>query len=76
MQDSLKSTLPLINTIGGVYNGTFFSILSPEFIDFSIKNRPGKYPAIFESYDAQSENPVIAFYEVKKQNINTNENIP
>lgn len=66
MQDSPRLTIPLINTIDGVYKGQFFSILSPEFIDYCITKCPGEYPAIFQQYDAQSENPIIAFYEVVK----------
>ncbi len=66
MQDSPAPTVPLISTIDGVYKGQFFGILSPVFIDYCLTNRPGEYPALFQQYDAESENPVIAFYEVIK----------
>lgn len=67
LQERPKTSIPLIDTINGVYNGQFFSILSPDFIDYCITNRPGEYPALFQQYDAQSENPIIAFYEVKRR---------
>lgn len=66
MQDSPTPAVPLVDTIDGVYKGQFFGVLSPEFIDYCITNRPGEYPALFRQYDAESENPVIAFYEVIK----------
>jgi len=66
MQDTPRPTIPLINTIDGIYKGKFFSVLSPDFIDYCITKRPGEYPSLFQQYDAQSENPVIAFYEVIK----------
>lgn len=67
LQDSPRPAIPLINTIDGVYKGRFFSVLSPDFIDYCLTKRPGEYPAMFRQYDAQSENPVIAFYEVVKR---------
>lgn len=67
MQDHPNPAVPLLNLINGVYKGKFFGILTPDFIDYSINHRPGEYPALFQQYDAQSENPVIAFYEVKRR---------
>lgn len=66
MQNKAAPTIPLISMINGVYKGRFFSVLSPDFIDYCVNNYAGEYPALFRQYDAQSENPVIAFYEVVK----------
>lgn len=66
MQEGPQPTIPLIDTIDGIYNGRFFSVLSPDFIDYNLNHCPGSYPDLFYQYDAQSENPIIAFYEVVK----------
>lgn len=67
MQDIPKPTLPLFDIINGVYKGKFFGTLPPEFIDYHVSKHPKKYPDLFRQYDAQSDNPIIAFYEVVKR---------
>lgn len=64
LQERPASSIPLIDVINGVYKGQFYGILYPEFIDYCVSKQPESYPDIFQQYDAQSDNPIIAFYEV------------
>lgn len=66
MQDGPRPAIPLFNIVNGVYGGRFFGVLTPDFIDYKVSKRPGEYPLLFQQYDAHSDNPVIAFYEVIK----------
>lgn len=65
-EDNIKPTLPIFDIINGVYKGKFFGVLSPGYIDYSVSKHPEKFPELFQQYDAQSDNPVIGFYEVAK----------
>ena len=64
LQEHPVPSVPLIDVINGVYKGKFYGILHPEFIDYRVSKQPESYPDIFQQYNAQSDNPVIAFYEV------------
>lgn len=63
------SRLPLFDVIDGVYNGCFFGVLTPAFIDYMVSKCPDDYPQLFLDYDPQSDNPIIAFYKVDRRKI-------
>lgn len=65
--DMPTSQTPIFDVINGVYKGCFYSVLTPDFIDYTITEKPGKYPEVFHEYDAQLGNPVIAFYQVNRK---------
>lgn len=67
MRDNPTSKIPLFDTINGVYKGHFYGILTPGFIDYMTSEYPGEYPEIFKKYDAQLDNPIIAFYKVNRK---------
>ena len=53
----------LIDTIDGIYKDCFYSILTPEYLDYAFSENPLEdYPDLFKTYDVEGDNPVIAFY--------------
>ena len=62
LQEGGSSNIPLIDIINGVYDGMFFSVLTPEFIDYYISKDLTEYPEFLQRYDAETENPIIMFY--------------
>lgn len=51
------------DTIDGVYKDCFYSILTPEFIDYALSENSKDSPDIFKTYNVSEDNPVIAFYK-------------
>lgn len=66
LQNGYTSNIPLIDVVNGVYEGMFYSVLTPEFIDYYVSGNPLEYPAYFQDYDAETDNPIIMFYRVNK----------
>ena len=66
LQENYHSRIPLINVVSGVYKEKFFSVLAPDFIDYSVKKDFSSFPLEFQEYDAEMENPIIMFYKVIK----------
>lgn len=64
MEDKTHRSVPLFRLIDGVYQGRFFGVLTPETIDYAQTKRGDDLPEIFRRYKAESENPIIAFYEI------------
>lgn len=64
MEDKTHRSVPLFRLIDGVYQGRFFGVLTPETIDYAQSKRADDLPEIFRQYNAETGNPVIAFYEV------------
>lgn len=64
LADKVGNSVPVFSLMDGVYKGQFFSVLTPERIDYSITNEPKDYPEIFRKYNPETDNPIIAFYEV------------
>ena len=65
MEGQPDSQLPLYLQIDGVYNGQFFGILTPEFIDWTgVKGE--HYPDILKDFKPEEDNPVIVFYKTKR----------
>lgn len=58
------SEVPLISAIVGVYQSQYISILSPQYLDYQLKNNPKVIEKYLPGYNADEDNPVIAFYEV------------
>lgn len=67
MQGSPDSQLPLFLLIDGVYQGEFFGVLTPMFIGDLAKKKGTTWPAVLDNYDPDNDNPVIAFYRVKRE---------
>lgn len=53
-----------IDTVDGIYKDCFYSILTPEYLDYALLEGAEECPEIFRTYNAQEDNPVIAFYQV------------
>ncbi|WP_455592888.1 6-bladed beta-propeller [Bacteroides sp.] len=66
LADKKGSSVPVFRLIDGVYKGHFWGVLTPEAIDDAITNEPKDYPEIFRKYNPETDNPIIAFYEVVK----------
>lgn len=66
LADKVGSSVPVFRLIDGVYKGRFFGLLTPETIDDAVTNEPKDYPEIFRKYNPETDNPIIAFYEVIK----------
>ena len=60
----IVANVPLIDVVDGVYDGMFYSLLTPDYIDYRVSKSPDDYSIDFQQYDAESENPVVAFYEI------------
>lgn len=56
--------IPLFRLIDGVYEGKFFSVLTPEYIADDIANEQSVFPDTLLDYNPENDNPVIAFYDV------------
>ncbi len=55
--------LPLLRLMDGVYEGQFFSVLTPEYLGNStIYSQP--VPEMLRDYNSENDNPVIVFYDV------------
>lgn len=66
LADKAGKSVPIFRLIDGVYKGKFFGILTPLTIEDAIANEPKDYPEIFRKYNPETDNPIIAFYEVVK----------
>lgn len=64
LQESFATNLSIIDIVDGVYEGKFYSVLMPDFIDYKMNRELFNCSPIFQDYDEELENPVIAFYEV------------
>lgn len=64
LQENFATNLPIIDIVDGVYEGKFYSVLMPDFIDYKMNRELFNCSPIFQDYDEELENPVIAFYEV------------
>lgn len=53
---------PFIDTINGVYKDCFYSILTPEYLDYALTEDSQDCPDIFKNYNPEEDNPIIAFY--------------
>lgn len=64
MEGQTDSRLPLYLQINGVYDGQFFGVLTPEFIDWvGVKGK--HYPDCLKGFKPEDDNPVIVFYRIK-----------
>ncbi|WP_288861759.1 6-bladed beta-propeller [uncultured Bacteroides sp.] len=67
LADKAGREVPFYRLINGVYKNRFWGYITPETIEWALANEPDKdYPEIFRSYNPDSGNPIIAFYEVVK----------
>lgn len=64
LQEKPTPNVPLIDIVDGVYEGMFYSLLTPEFIDYYVSQSPQDYPTDFQLYDAESDNPIVMFYNI------------
>lgn len=64
MEDKTIDSVPVFRLIDGVYKDAFFGVLSPESIDYAQSKNRDKLPEIFRQYNPETDNPIIAFYEV------------
>lgn len=64
MQEKPTPEVPLFDLVDGVYQGKFFGLLTPEFIDYYVSKNPSAYPPVFRDYNADADNPLIAFYDI------------
>lgn len=69
LQGNSTNNVPVIDVVNGNYEGRFYSILSPDFIDYKKSMNLLSDSTFFQEYDGDSENPVIAFFEVIKNRI-------
>ena len=67
LQEKFTEAIPIIDIIDGVYKGSFYSVLTPDFIDYKVGIGLQDYSSFFHGYDDETENPVIAFYEEIKK---------
>lgn len=66
LADKSGKGVPIHRLINGVYKNRFWGYLTPETIEWTLKNESKEYPEIFRHYDPETSNPVIVFYEVVK----------
>lgn len=52
------------DVVNGVYKDFFYSILSPDYIAYTLSKSKGNHPDIFDNFDEQNDNPYIGFYKV------------
>lgn len=64
LQDNFTANVPIIDIVDGVYEGNFYSVLTPDFIDYKMNRELLNCSPVFQDYDEELDNPVIAFYEV------------
>ena len=67
LTDKAGKSVPIFRLIDGVYKGKFWGIITPETVDYALSEEPNKdYPDIFRNYNPDTDNPIIAFYNVAK----------
>lgn len=67
LTDKVGKSVPVFRLIDGVYKGKFWGIITPEAVDYALSEEPNKnYPDIFRNYNPDTDNPIIAFYNVAK----------
>lgn len=67
LTDKAGKSVPVFRLIDGVYKGKFWGIITPETVDYALSEEPNKdYPDIIRNYNPDTDNPIIAFYNVAK----------
>ena len=67
LTDKVGKSVPVFRLIDGVYKGKFWGIITPETVDYALSEEPNKdYPDIIRNYNPDTDNPIIAFYNVAK----------
>lgn len=67
LTDKAGKSVPVFRLIDGVYKGKFWGIITPEAVDYALSEEPNKdYPDIIRNYNPDTDNPIIAFYNVAK----------
>lgn len=67
LTDKVGKSVPVFRLIDGVYKGKFWGIITPETVDYALSEEPDKeYPDLFRKYNPDTDNPIIAFYNVIK----------
>ena len=67
LTDKVGKSVPVFRLIDGVYKGKFWGIITPETVDYALSEEPNKdYPDINRNYNPDTDNPIIAFYNVAK----------
>ena len=67
LTDKVGKSVPVFRLIDGVYKGKFWGIITPETVDYALSGEPNKdYPDIIRNYNPDTDNPIIAFYNVAK----------
>lgn len=65
LADKAGRAVPVFRLIDGVYKDGFWGVITPETVDYALSEEPGKdYPDIFRNYNPDTDNPIIAFYNV------------
>lgn len=67
LTDKVGKSVPVFRLIDGVYKGKFWGIITPETVDYALSEEPNKdYPDIIRNYNPDTDNPIIALYNVAK----------
>lgn len=66
LDDKVGKSVPIFRLIDGVYKGQFWGYLASETIEYAVANEPKEYPEIIRRYNPDTDNPILAFYEVVK----------
>lgn len=66
LDDKVGKSVPVFRLIDGVYKGQFWGYIAPETIEYATAHEPKDYPEIIRQYNPDTDNPIIAFYEVIK----------
>ena len=67
LTDKVGKSVTVFLLIDLVYKGKFWGIITHETVDYALSEEPNKdYPDIFRNYNPDTDNPIIAFYNVAK----------